>query len=209
MRTVSWFFPSAATYQATGRASWTLSRSRSKCTHQNFVNMFLRCDVEALGKSPTDKPSGPFRRHRYEQEATQHFRCMPASIAGWTIHLLFLTVCGTNQREYLLGRAPSRSRIQEEGIPLWPNKGVLIALPQEPSFGRFFAGFGHAWLSSPRRRSSSYRFFEAFRPNRRSHNPPLQTVLSGHRKARRRQLRQPNRWTKRSLWHGSLTAPRS
>lgn len=109
---------------------------------------------------------------------------------------------------------PSRAstqpiEIQEEGIPLWPNKGVLIALPQEPSFGRFFAGFGHAWLSSPRRPSSSYRFFEAFRPNRRSHNPPLQTVLSGHRKARRRQLRQPNRWTKRSLWHGSLTAPRS
>lgn len=103
------------------RASWTLSRSRSKCTHQNFVNMFLRCDVEALGKSRTDKPSGPFRRHRYEQEATQHFRCMP-SIAGWTIHLLFLTVCGTNQREYLLGRAPSRSRFRKRVYRFGPTR---------------------------------------------------------------------------------------
>lgn len=109
---------------------------------------------------------------------------------------------------------PSRAstqpiKIQEEGIPLWSNKGVLIALPQEPSFGRFFAGFGRAWLPSPRRPSSSYRFFEAFRPNRRPPNPHLQTVLSGHRRTRLRQLRQPNRRTKRSLWHGSLTAPRS
>ena len=109
---------------------------------------------------------------------------------------------------------PSRAstqpiKIQEEGIPLWSNKGVLIALPQEPSFGRSFAGFGRAWLPSPRRPSSSYRFFEAFRPNRRPRNPPLQTVLRDHRRTRLRQLQEPNRRTKRSLWHGSLTAPRS
>lgn len=121
MRTVSWFFLSAATYQATGRASWTLW-NRSKCTHQNFVDMFLRRDVEALGKSRTDKPSGPFRRHRYEQEATQHFRCPPASIVGWTIHLLFLTVCGTNQREYLLRRAPSRSRFRKRVYRFGPTR---------------------------------------------------------------------------------------
>lgn len=208
MRTVSWFFPSAATYQATGRASWTLW-DRGKCTHQNFVNMFLRCDVEALGKSRTDKPSGPFRRHRYEQEATQHFQ-LYACEHRWLDNSSVISDSMRHKPKGIPSQASTQPiKIQEEGIPLWPNKGVLTALPQEPSFGRFFAGFGRAWLSSPRRPSSSYRFFEAFRPNRRSHNPPIQIVLSGHRKARRRQLRQPNRWTKRSLWHGSLTAPRS
>jgi hypothetical protein len=100
-------------------------------------------------------------------------------------------------------------KIQEEGIPLWPNKGVLIALPQEPSFGRSLTGFDHASLPSPRRPSYSYRLFEAFPPNRRPHNPRLQMVLSSHRGTRLRQLRQPNRWTKRFLCHGSPTAPRS
>lgn len=165
-------------------------------------------------KSRADKPSGPFRRQRYEQEATctsDRHLCAGHTfgIVGWTIHLLFLTVCGTNQREYLLGATTQPIKIQEEGIPLWPNKGVLIALPQEPSFGRFFAGFDHAWLPSPRRPSSSQRFFEAVPSNRRAHNPPLPTVLRGHRRTRLRQLRQPNRWTKRFPWHESLTAPRS
>lgn len=100
-------------------------------------------------------------------------------------------------------------KIQEEGTPLWPNKGVLNALPQEPSFGRFFTGFDPTSLPSPCRSSYLYRLFEAFRPNRRPRNPPLQTVLSNHRRARLRQLRQPNPSTKRFLCHGSPTAPRS
>lgn len=159
MRTVSWIFLSPATYQARGRASWTLW-NRSKGTHQNFVDMFLRCDVEPHGKAVPTSLAAPSAVKVMSRKRPCTSDCHPYAwhtfaIVGWTIHLLFLTVCGTNQREYLLGASTQPIKIQEEGIPLWPNKGVLIALPQEPSFGRFFAGFGHAWLPSPRRPSSS------------------------------------------------------
>ena len=100
-------------------------------------------------------------------------------------------------------------KIQQEGIPLWPNKGVLNALPQESSFGRFFTGFDPTSLPSPCRPSYLYCLFEAFRPNRRPSNPPRQTGLSHHRRARLRRLRQPNPSTKRFLCHGSPIAPRS
>lgn len=103
-----------------GKSLLDLIWNRSKCTHQNFVDMFLRRDVEALGKSRTDKPRGPSAVTVTSRN--QHFRCMPASIAGWTIHLLFLTVCGTNQREYLLRRAPSRSRFRKRVYRFGPTR---------------------------------------------------------------------------------------
>jgi hypothetical protein len=173
--------------------------------------MFLRCDLENSRKSRTDKASGPLavkvtRRKRPCTSDCHLYACGHR----WFGNSSVISDSMRHKAKGIPSRASTQPiEIQEEGIPLWSNKGVLIALPQQPSFGRFFVGSGRAWLPSPRRPSSSYRFFEAFRPNRRPPNPPLQTVLSGHRRTRLRQLRQPNRWTKRSLWHGSLTAPRS
>ena len=222
MRKVSWFL-SSASYQASQkpmesqqviRTLWTFVDIRSPHDCQ-------KTQVEAVPTSPEPLPLhlriGLYAlKHSVLASRASADACHDFVISVSPVPLDRRSdnssVISDSMRQKPKGIAFPEStqpiKIQEEGIPLWPNKGVLNALPQEPSFGRFFTGFDPTSLPSPCRPSYLYCLFEAFRPNRRPSNPPLQTV-SHHRRARLRQLLQPNPSTRRFLCHGSPTAPRS